>query len=709
MHPIPGTPQAEAAPLTWSAEPAPRGVFSTRNELRGAIVAGGLLLIGFTGEHALRLRPFGLHVGEWLTWVSLGLGMVYGGRAAWASLVRRRFDIDVLMVVGAGFAASLGHPEEGALLLFLFVLSGALEDLAMQRTKREVEALHRLMPTSAIVLRGDAGAPAWVECDPATLRAGERIKIRPGDRAATDARVNLGATSFDQSAITGESLPRPVKPGDEIFAGTINTDDPIEAVVLRPATESSLQKILKLVTEAREQREPVQRLIDRLSEPYALGVLGVSLAVMVLWRFGLGRGWQDSVYTAITLLIVASPCALVIATPTATLSAIARAARAGVLFKGGQAIEQLAGIGSVCFDKTGTLTLGCPRLEQIHAVAWSDGERLLAMAAGLEGESSHPIAAAVREAAAARGIAPAAVTEHGHTAGRGVSGLYKGCPVRLGSYVHAEELIPVCFRAKVKEVLGGVQERGNIGVVVAHACPQAPGGGEAAVLILADSVRPGAAELVRDLHALGVKPVRMLTGDNRLTAERVAGELGLDRVDAEMLPEDKLAVVGEMKREAATRGRGKPRGVAVIGDGVNDAPALAAADVAVAIGSIGSDAALESADIVLLSDDLAVVPWAVRLARRARRTVAVNLGLALTVIVGVGALTLIGSWKGVVVPLWAGVLAHEGGTLLVVAHGLRLLLTNGPSPGAVAGRSAMSVGAGRGLAPAMASGPYTSS
>jgi Cd2+/Zn2+-exporting ATPase len=506
--------------------------------------------------------------------------------------------------------------------------------------------------------------------------------VRPGERVPTDAVVLTGETSMDQSAVTGESMPRHVKPGDALFAGTINTDDPIEARVTRPVRESSLARILQLVTEARETREPVQQAIDRISQPYAVGVMLVSGAVLLIWALVLGRPWGDAFYVAITLLIVASPCAVIIATPTATLSAIARGARAGVLFKGGQAIERLARISSVCFDKTGTLTIGRPRLYEVHPVAWSDGKELLALAAGLEATSTHPIAAAVREAAAQRGVAPLDVTGVDHTTGRGMSGVGPdGRAVRLGSYKHTEEFIPVCFRNRVQEVLQKIRERGHIGVVVAQRGDDvdAPdgAGGQAAVLIMADAVRPGAHELVARLHELGVRPVRMLTGDNRTTAERVGKSLGIDSIDAELLPADKVAIVQSMKRAPGVK-RG---GVAVIGDGVNDAPALAAADVSIGIGSVGSDAALESADIVLLSDDLASVPWAVKLARATRRTITINLSFALGVIGLMGVATLVGSLTGHRVPLGLGVLAHEGGTMLVVANSLRLLLTRAPATG----------------------------
>lgn len=664
----------------------PSGFFSARAELRAAILAGVLLGLGFVLHVVMEIRSL-----EALIWASLAIGMVYGGRAALSALAQKRFDIDVLMVVGAGLAAYVGHPEEGALLLFLFVLAGALEELAAERTTREVEALQKLMPAEALVLRDGE----WIEARAETLMPGEVVRIRPGERVPADALVVTGSSSMDQSAITGESMPRAVKVGDELFAGTINTDDPLEAQVLRPVRESSVQKILDLVLRAREQREPVQRAIDRLSQPYAVGVMVVSTVVALVWWLALdrpllgGEGNPGALYTAITLLIVASPCALVIATPTATLAGIARAARAGVLFKGGRSIEALARIGAVCLDKTGTLTLGRPRLYEVHPVAWSDGPALLAIAAGLERDSTHPIAVAVREAAVQRGVSPAPVESVNHIVARGIVGFADGREVRLGNLKHTEALIPICYRNRVRDVLARIQDRGHLGVVVVRAGTVDPVSGQAqdasssadlgqvAVLIMADMVRPGAATLARELHALSIRPVVMLTGDHTVTATRVGQALGLDEVHAEMLPQGKLDAVAQYKARLREQGR-RGQGVAVIGDGVNDAPALASADVAMAIGTIGTAAALESADAVLLNDDLSAIPWAIRLARRTRRIVLANLTFALSIIVLMGAGVLVGSLTGHDVPLAIGVLAHEGGTIVVVANSLRLLWTPGP-------------------------------
>ncbi len=655
-------------------------IFRPKTQFTLSLVAGAFLLAGFIVER------LGQPWGEWLVWASLGLGLIYGLEAAWASLRNLVFDIDVLMAVGALLAAYVGHPEEGALLLFLFVFAGALEDLATLRAEREIASLHALMPEGALVWRENA----WQTAPAESLIPGDRIKVRPGERIPADARLLTGTTSLDQSAITGESMPRDVGPGDELFAGTINTDDAVDASVLRPVSESSLAKILNLVTAAREARRPVQRFIDRISQPYALSVLCISTVVALVWwlvfRVPLIGTAQSpgALYTAITLLIVASPCAIIIATPVATLAAIARAARAGVLVKGGEAFDRLANVGAMCFDKTGTLTRGRPRLYEAHPVAWSDGPKLLALAAALEADSTHPIAHAVREAASERNLPPATVDDINHTTAAGLEGRFNGRKVRLGRYSFAEPVIPLCLRNRVKDVLDKVQDRGHVAVVVAlQGTPDphpisdphpadGPHVGEAAVLIMADSVRPGAERLVADLHALDIRPVRMLTGDNAVTAARVAEALRLDAFDADLQPSDKQRILGTIRRDLARQGR-THRGVAHIGDGINDAPALAAADVAIGMGNIGTAAALESSDIVLLADDLSRIPWAVGLARRTARTITFNLIFAMSIIVVMAVLTLVGSRTGHPIPLSVGVLAHEGGTVVVVLVSLLLL------------------------------------
>lgn len=648
-------------------------LFSASMQLRAAILAGALLLGAFIGSTLLH-QPWG----DTLAWISLAIGMLYGGKAALDALRARTFDIDVLMVVGAGLAAYIGHAEEGALLLFLFVLSGALEELAHARTQREITALSKLLPSDALVQRGGE----WVHADATSLVVGDRVKIRAGERVPADARVVLGETSFDQSAITGESMPRHVVPGDELFAGTINADDVVEAVVLRPTRESSVQKILDMVIHAREGRQEVQRTIDRLSQPYSLGVMALSILVFLVWWLLLGvpavgtETEPGALYTAITLLIVGSPCALIISTPTATLSGIARAARGGVLFKSGDCLERLARTGAMCLDKTGTLTFGRPMLEQVvpvdHATHGNHADDLLAVAAALEADSTHPIAVAIREGALARNTAPAHVSDIGHTVAKGLEGTWNGHAVRLGSFRFVEPLIPAARREAAKTQLGDLHAIGKIAVIVAAMPHDRPDGARCAIIVMADALRPGTDQLVDDLHAIGVKPVVMLTGDNGRTAARVAADVGLDAFHGDLLPADKLALADTIKKSIADRPT-DARGVAVVGDGVNDAPALAAADVSLAIGTIGTAAAMENADVVLLTESISPIPWAIRLARATRSTIRVNIAIALSAIVAMAVLTLVGSRSGMHVPLSLGVLAHEGGTLVVVANSLLLL------------------------------------
>lgn len=619
-------------------------LFEPRVRLAGAGLAGVLLLTAW--------------VSGWgaAAWASLAIGGVYGLRPAVESIARRKVNIDVLMVVGAGLAAGVGKPGEGALLLFLFTLSGALEALAMERTARDVRSLERLMPREAQVRRDGA----WVRVETASLVPGDEVLVSSGELIPADAEVLEGTSEIDEATLTGESLPRAVEPGSEVYSGTLNASHPLRARVVKPPGESSIQKIVAMVTRARAQREPIQRVIDRLGEPYAVGVFGLSIATLALWRFGFGRGWEDSAFTAITLLIVASPCALVIATPTATLAAISRGAREGVLFKGGQAIERLARIAALCLDKTGTLTRGRLRVERmVIGGGWTEDEAL-AVAAALEEGSTHPIARAIVREARARSVAPGAIASPRHIPGRGIVAHAGGREVRLGNVAHAGEDLPA-------EGLAAVDETRASGGAVAVL---ARSGGAWGVFGLRDEPRAGSRELVARLHVLGIRPVVMLTGDHRTPAERVASETGIDETRSELLPEHKVAAIAELR--ARTGGR-----VGVVGDGVNDAPALAAADASIAIGSMGSGAALESADIVLLGEDLGGVAWGIRLARRARATIRVNLVIAIGVIAVMAGWTLAGSYAGRPLPLSLGVLAHEGSTLLVVLNSLLLLGARG--------------------------------
>ena len=564
---------------------------------------------------------------------------------AWAALRRGRIDVNVLMLVAAVGAASLGAWAEGGILLFLFSSSNAMEFYALGRTRRAIRALVALRPPVALVRRD--GETRTVPAD--TLRPGDVVLVRPAERLAADGIVTLGESSIDQAPITGESMPVDVAPGSAVFAGTINRRGGLEIRVTKDPRDTTLARIITLVEEAQAAQVPAQRLIDRFGQIYAVVIIaGSVLAYGVMVAAGTGGG--TALYRAITLLVVASPCAIVISTPAAILSAIANAARRGILFKGGAFLEALAGVDTVAFDKTGTLTTGRPAVTDIVALD-GGGDALLATAAGLEQRSEHALADAVVGACRERGIVIAPAESFESVTGRGVRGRLGGALVRVGSAAFMrEEGVPIPER--VRATVARLQTDGKTLIYVANHRLRG-------VIAVADVPRPQAAAALRSLRALGVTRLAMLTGDHAQAAGAVARRLGITDVRAELLPDEKVDAV----RALAAGGR-----VAVVGDGVNDAPALAAAHVGIAMGAAGTDAALETADVVLMGDDLTRLPYAVGLSRRTRRVVAQNLTLASIVIAGLIALTL-----GFGLRLGFGVVGHEGSTVLVVLNGLRLL------------------------------------
>lgn len=634
-----------------------------RHELHVAMLAGATLAVGYPVREwvgpALKSELVSL-LGDVLVWISLALGALHGLKAAVESIRRLRPDIDVLMVVGAGLAAAIGHPEEGALLLFMFTLAGGLEHRALARAKDAVSRLSKLMPNHALK-RNQTGQ--WTPIEPEALIAGDVVLVRPGETIPTDGLVAQGHGEVDQSTLTGESMPRSVAVGDQVFAGTINQHGALEVGVTRPVQESSLNRILKLVIEAQETRRPTQRIIDKFSTPYTVTVMTVATLVFLGLALIGDMTWVDAAYRAITLLVVASPCALVIATPTATLCGLSRAARDGVLIKGGDALERLSNITRVALDKTGTLTTGRIEVTHVQPIAASDADSLLSIAMAAEQRSTHPIAAAIVRLADRHDLHPAELVSLLNVPGKGIEGTFAGENVRIGNYDFCEPLIPVCFRRHTQKLVDHIMASGGKPVVLAH-------DDEALVLTLADTPRDGADDLTRRLRDVGVTSITMLTGDARVIAERLAAQLGIENVQADLLPEDKVEHVKRIRALPNHHG-----GLAVIGDGVNDAPALAVADVGLAMGGIGADAALETADVVLLHDDLRRIPWSFELARRVKRIMTTNLIFATSIIVGLSVLTLTG-----LVALPVGVIGHEGSTLIVVANSLRLLAHPGPSP-----------------------------
>ncbi len=592
-------------------------------------------------------------------------------RQALTDLFSGHVNVDLLMVVAALGAASLNAWAEGAVLLALFSSSNALEHYALDRTRNAVHALMKLSPEVANRIGAD-GQIEIIRVDELTV--GDRVLIRPGESIPADAEVLEGSSAVDQSAITGESMPVEKRPGDSLSSGTLNTTGALTATITKLASESTLAKIIRMVESAREQKSRLQRFTDAFEGPYAIGVMAAAALLFVVSLVLLGQNAGDAFYRSMTLLVVASPCALVISTPAATLSGLANAARNGILVKGGNYLEDLGGIHTVAFDKTGTLTLGEPRLTDVVAAdGWSERD-LLATVAAVEVLSEHPLAHAIVAGASERNIELPGVQNFEAVTGRGVRGWVGGDKVLAGTEALLElEHVPV--PDDLRRAVEALREDGKTAMLVAS------GGPAIGVVAVADTVRPEAAKVIADLKALGVKRTVMLTGDNETVARAVARQLGIDDVRASLMPDAKLAEIERLRREG---------GVVMVGDGVNDAPALATADIGVAMGTRGTDVALETADVVLMQDDLRRLPYAIDLSRRTRRTIRVNITFARSVIAVLIASTLL-----VGIPLPLGVVGHEGSTVIVVLNGLRLLRGRMParSPETTSAPAAVPAGA----------------
>lgn len=612
--------------------------------------AGAFLALGFMGEHGLGLPPA----------VTLGcyaLAYFFGGidvaREAIPTLLRGRFDTDLLMLAAAAGAAVLGKWPEGAFLLFLFSLGHAGEHYALDRARHAIDALGELMPRLARVRRGDRIEEVPVEA----LAVDEIVVVRPGDRVPVDGCVAAGESSVDQSAITGESMPVARRPGDEVFAGSVNQENALDVRVTRLAADNTLARVMRLVAEAQVQTSPAQRFAEKFTRRFVPAVLILTVLAIILPPLLWQAGWAASFYRGMLLLVAASPCALAIGTPAAVLAAIAQAARHGVLVKGGAHLETLAQIATVAFDKTGTLTTGSFAVSRIEALAAGSTDDVLRLAAAAEQQSSHPLAAAIVAAAQTRKLVWPAADGVENLPGRGLRARVEGTEVMLGA-LHAFAGDPAASDESGLAARVHALEQGGHTVVVVRR-------GEvfAGLIALADQPRPGAAETLRRLRATGIVRRVMLTGDNAAVAKRIAAQLGVDEVRAGLLPEQKLTAIRELQR---THGP-----VAMVGDGVNDAPALAAATVGIAMGGAGTAVALETADVALMGDDLAQLPFAIGLSHACRRIIAQNFAIALGVIVLLIAASLAG-----IIPLGVAVLLHEGSTIAVAVNALRLLAWN---------------------------------
>ena len=607
-----------------------------------SIFSGVCLAVGFALEH---LTAAGPEVITPLYAIALATGGVFATRDALNSLKQFRFDIETLMVLAAVGAGLLGAWFEGGFLLFLFSLGHSLEHRAMDRARHAIEALSKLRPDKARIRRGSE----VIEVDVFAVRRGDTMIIRPGDRIPLDGTIRVGQSSLDQSALTGESVPAPKGPGDEVFAGSINTERVLEVEVSRLSHESAISRVVDLVTQAEAQKSPTQRFtarVERIFVPLIL-VAAPAVAAVLLWQ---GMPFKEALLRAISMLVAASPCALAISTPSAVLSAVARAARGGVLMKGGAHLEALGKVSTMAFDKTGTLTMGKPRLVTIKAMEGASEAELLRAAAGAEAQSSHPIAHAIMQGAADRGVEAGACADMEIVHGKGVAGKVDGQDVAVGNL---ELFAGTALPAGLVDDVTAMQDAGQTTMVVRL------GGRFLGVMGVADTARPEAPQMLARLRLLGIKRTVMLSGDNIRVARAIGAQLGITEPRAPLLPEDKVRAVRELARDG---------GVAMVGDGVNDAPALATASVGIAMGGAGSDVALETADVVLMGDDLTRLPFAVALARDATRAIRQNLVISL----GVSAVLVLASVFGWV-RIAQAVVLHEGSTLLVVANGLRLL------------------------------------
>lgn len=563
---------------------------------------------------------------------------------------QRRIDVDLLMVLAAVAAASIGEWLEGGILLFLFSLSNAMQFYALQRTRRAITALMSMRPQEALRKEPD-GETRLVPTD--ELQIGDIIIVRPGERVPIDGHIVAGASSLDESSITGESIPVDKGEGDEVFGGTVNLFGALEVKVTKHAEETVIAKIVRMVEEAQSEVAPTQRVIDRVEQYYAAGVI-LATILAALIPIALGRDVGASVYRAITLMVVASPCAVAMAVPAPVVAAIANGARSGVLFKGGMHVENLADVKAFCFDKTGTLTIGRPQVTDVVPLGGCTRQELLALAAAAEGRSEHPLALAILEAARAEGLAWTAASNTVAVPGKGVAADVDGRPVWLGNRRMLREYVPDV----ADEVLAQAETLEQQGKTVMFVGVAATVIGLVAVV---DALRPGVPEMIARLKAQGVEKIVLLTGDNRRVGEAIGRQAGVDEVYAELLPGEKADIIARMRQ---TVGR-----VGMVGDGVNDAPALATATVGIAMGAAGTDVAMETADVVLMTNDLDKLNHAVALSRRTQRIIWQNLVFALGVIVVLSTLVLT---HGLVLAL--GVVGHEGSTVLVILNSLRLLL-----------------------------------
>ncbi|MGK7876995.1 MAG: heavy metal translocating P-type ATPase [Xenococcaceae cyanobacterium] len=611
-----------------------------------------LTLIGW-----LALNGSWLGAGVWILLAAYVIGGYGSAREGLTTLWQEHeLDVDLLMIVAALGAAILGLWQQeyyllvdGAVLILIFAISGALESIAMHRTERNIRSLMQLTPdTARVLLHGQEQAIVTQK-----LQVGDRILIKPGELIPTDGIIREGSSTVNQAPITGESIPVEKVIGDEVFAGTINGSGALTVELHKPPESSMIQRVIRLVEQAKTSQPPSQQFLEQFERGYARVILVAGLVLATLPPLLLEWDWETTIYRTLIFLVVASPCALMAAIMPTLLSGIAQGARQGVLFKNGAQLETIGQVRAIAFDKTGTLTTGQLQVSEVIPAPGYSRDEVLQVAASLEVYSEHPVAQAVVKAAQTDGIALMSAIEVQAQVGQGITCRIQGQQVTLGkeafalapltdsdTYLHSESQR---LSAKGQTVIWVVRQQQVLGL-----------------LAVADRVRPNVSKLLASLKRMGVASTVMLTGDNAATAQAVAQVLGVNAVYSDLLPEDKVKLVKQLQRQYRT--------VVMVGDGINDAPALAQASVGIAIGGAGSDVALETADIVLMADRLDKLEQAIRIGKKSQRIIKQNIALALTSI----AFLMVANFFGELT-LPAGVLGHEGSTLLVTLNGLRLL------------------------------------
>jgi len=638
--------EVEATFLAPAEEEKSRGIPTDKLEVAFTVINATTGLAAFIGA-SQGLSATAIAILYTISYISGGW---FGLLASIEALKEKTLNVDLLMIVAALGAALVGQPAEGAMLLFLFSLSNTLQTYAMDRSRQAIEKLLDLRPAVATVRRRSRLVTMPIE----KLTLGDVVVVRPGERFPVDGEVLTGTTDVDQAAITGESMPVHKELGDPIFAGTVNGTGSIEVRVTRLAKDTTLARIVQMVEDAQGAKANTQRMLDSFEQVYAFFVLGAAALLIVVPYFFLGHDFQPTFYRAMTWLVVASPCALVISTPASILSAIANAARHGALFKGGVHLERTAALKVLAFDKTGTLTTGTPKLTAIHSFSELDEKELLQLSAAVEARSEHPLAKAIVQAAQDQDLDLPPSTSFRAVPGQGVEGHLDERTLWIGNERMFNER-SITIPTEVKAKAESLEKEGQTAMYIY--CVSKPRW--LGLLAVADTLREDAVEMIQALKITGIERVVMLTGDNPHVAAAIAERAGVDEFHAGLLPQDKVTVLQSLQKKYGP--------VAMVGDGVNDAPSLATADIGIAVGG-GTDVAIETADVVLMSEDLRKIPFAINLAKQARRVVYQNLTFALAVIV-----VLVASAFGAQLALPLGVLGHEGSTVLVVLNGLRLL------------------------------------